>query len=153
MLILNDVLLCLKFFFKQNELVDRHVRAVHRLTKYFCHGFVSFNPINCYVVFLIKPRAFQLTYIHMFQSLPINQYGQTSIISGHSFGVPSFQPLLQSAEYGRTRRDLVYAEPILAACTLCNTTCYTRIRVYAHREAKYQKESGFQAHSQLFQMT
>ncbi|KAM7433104.1 hypothetical protein ABFA07_016561 [Porites harrisoni] len=23
-----------------NELVDRHVRAVHRLTKYFCHGFL-----------------------------------------------------------------------------------------------------------------
>ena len=28
---------------QQNELVDRHVRAIHRLTKYFCHGFVSFQ--------------------------------------------------------------------------------------------------------------
>ena len=52
-------------------------------------------------------------------------------------GAPGFQPLLQSAEYGRTRRDLVHAEPILAMCTVCNTTCYTRIRVYAHKEAKY----------------
>ena len=29
--------------------------------------------------------------------------------------------LPQSAEYGRTRRDLVRADPILAACTADNT--------------------------------
>ena len=29
--------------------------------------------------------------------------------------------LLQSVEYGRTRGDLVRAEPILAACPACNT--------------------------------
>ena len=34
--------------------------------------------------------------------------------------------IFQSAEYGRTRRDLVRAEPILAACTVrvCNTIFY-----------------------------
>ena len=42
-----------------------------------------------------------------------------------------------SAEYGRTQQDLVRAEPILAACTTCNTIFYARIRVHAHREAQY----------------
>ena len=32
--------------------------------------------------------------------------------------------IFQSAEYGRTRRDLVRAELILAACTVCNTIFY-----------------------------
>ena len=49
----------------------------------------------------------------------------------------------QSEEYGRTRRDLVHAETILAACIACNTICCTRIRVHAHRKAKYQKDASF----------
>ena len=32
--------------------------------------------------------------------------------------------IFKSAEYGRTRRDLVRAELILAACTVCNTIFY-----------------------------
>ena len=32
--------------------------------------------------------------------------------------------IFQSAEYGRPRRDLVRAELILAACTVCNTIFY-----------------------------
>jgi len=31
---------------KQKQLVDRHVRAIYRLAKYFSHGFVSANSIN-----------------------------------------------------------------------------------------------------------
>ena len=41
---------------------------------------------------------------------------------------------LQSAEYGRTGQNLVPVELILA---VCNTICYTRIQVHAHREAQY----------------
>ena len=36
--------------------------------------------------------------------------------------------MYQSTEYGRTRQDLVRAEPIFAVCTTCNTICCTRIR-------------------------
>ena len=45
-----------------------------------------------------------------------------------NYGVSSLQSMR------RTPGDLVHAEPILA---VCNTICYTRIQVHAHREALY----------------
>ena len=50
------------------------------------------------------------------------QWARTSLMTGPLEDSEFCFPRIQSAEYGRTRRDLERAKPFLAACTACNTS-------------------------------
>ena len=57
--------------------------------------------------------------------------------------------MYQSTEYGRTRQDLVRAEPMFAVCNMQYNLLYHN-KGNAQREAKYEKDASFRCISSCF---